>query len=638
MQNRDRPSAALPEIGRVGIFPREKIIPAARDGDAAREIALAAGRVIHRDVEARHRIAAARGAARVLPEIRAGGEGRLERGAVKRALAVRIIVVREQDHRRAVGVGHRAVLAFVQALIRDEVRVAPHAALRAARELIVQREQIRDARVAKLPEERRVRVAGKCAAALAQRLGLVVAIRVNQADAGAREVERVLEFAARGVVVVMALRVHHRLRGIESETARLIESAQPGAGIAEDVVEIVAQDIVHEPHPGVHIVAVVRRFAEVLAEEHRVVARDLGVENGVAVVRIREAAREIELPLHLPRVAVVVRVLVRAESRAKKIRAHMLHRVEPQPVGLCFVHEPARRAVQIILHILAVKIRIRRERRRRDSVARAKAHIRSVRQVAVIFRVLRIAHKLDFRRGTPLGEPEVFVRRAWLLRDVNEVRETEMLHLPRAAIVARVIPFSVKPILRDPQVKILRHESGVDVHRRALVEARHVERAMIHHIVEIHADTETVCRLDEPQQIRLRAVARAHRAALILRAEIERIKHVVAHAQPAAALRRRRHPDRAIARLREFRHLERDLAPARVEILQQRLRAHRDRAGENQRQQAQQRQMWSSEIHGGSRTHGCTAITRTNCFAPGPVTRGTRARIVCTPFATPSTS
>jgi hypothetical protein len=65
-------------------------------------------------------------------------------------------------------------------------------------------------------------------------------------------------------------------------------------------------------------------------------------------------------------------------------------------------------------------------------------------------------------------------------------------------------------------MEILRHHAWVEIDRRVLIEARHVKGAVIHDVVEIHANPKPMRRLHQPHQLRLRPIPRPHRVPLIL--------------------------------------------------------------------------------------------------------------------------
>ena len=93
--------------------------------------------------------------------------------------------------------------------------------LEAAREVLVDFQQVRDLRVTKLSEERGVRVAGERTAGFTQCFGLIVAIRIDEPQSFAGVVNCVLKLAHGGVVAVVAVGVHH------TEPGR--KTAAPGA-------------------------------------------------------------------------------------------------------------------------------------------------------------------------------------------------------------------------------------------------------------------------------------------------------------------------------------------------------------------------------------------------------------------------
>ena len=121
---------------------------------------------------------------------------------------------------------------------------------------------------------------------------------------------------------------------------------------------------------------------------------------------------------------------------------------------------------------------------------------------------------------------------------------------------------------------------------------------MVHHVVEINADAETVRRLHQPQEIGLRAVKRADRPFLVLAAEIKRIKQVIAHRQPAACLGRRWNPEGIVTGFRQFWHLGRDLVPTRVEVFEHGLRPQPGDTGHaDEENQGKQRQARTRGLH-----------------------------------------
>ena len=67
-------------------------------------------------------------------------------------------------------------------------------------------------------------------ARFAKCFGLVITVSVEQTKSGAGEIHGVLEFAARGVVIVVALCVHHSKCWIESARTRTIEAVESVIG------------------------------------------------------------------------------------------------------------------------------------------------------------------------------------------------------------------------------------------------------------------------------------------------------------------------------------------------------------------------------------------------------------------------
>ncbi len=181
--------------------------------------------------------------------------------------------------------------------------------------------------------------------------------------------------------------------------------------------------------------------------------------------------------------------------------------------------------------------------------------------------------ELDFGEGRALAGAEVVVRRPGLLRDVDQVGQPEILHLPGVVVVANVVPLSIETVLGQLEVEILRDEPGINVDRRPGVITGDVKRIVIHDVVEIDANPETVRDFDQAKQFRLRPVAGADRAALIFAPEIEPVPEVVADGKSAAPFGRRREPDRVVTGFGQLRHFLGDFVPVGVEILDHRLAA-----------------------------------------------------------------
>ena len=408
----------------------------------------------------------------------------------------------------------------------------------------------------------------------------MVAIRIDHRQTRAREQKGVLELAFFRVTVIGALRVadRHARAAREAAAAIAVETAQRAG--AEHAVERGTERVIKEAHPGVDV-RLLRRATEVFAEVHRVVAREFGVEGGVAVVRVAEAARQLELLRHLPQIAVRRRVLVAAVLRAEEIIADVLHRVEPQAVSVGAVDFPTGGAGKIVLHVLAVEVRVRGEDRRREAVVRPEADVGAVGFVTIVFGVIRVADELDLRMRAALGGAEVQVRGARFLGDVHEARRAQVPHLELIAVIADARPVAVETVGGDLEMKILRQHAGIEVDGRRGAVTRHVEPAVVHDVIQVDADAEAVRRFHESQEVGLRAVVGGDGAFLILAAEVEGIKQVVAYRQCTAALGRRRKPDRIVPRFGQLGHLGGDLVPTRVEVLQHRLRTQGSGAAEN---------------------------------------------------------
>ena len=497
-------------------------------------------------------------------------------------LAVGIVVVEHDQHGHVIG-GGAAGLAPVEPFPGHVIAVAPDAALVAAGELLMAVKQVGHAVVAPLAEERGVGPARKGPAAFPQRLGVEVAVGVEQPESLAQEVEGVLQFAPRGVVVVVALGVHDAEVGIEPAPAGLVVAGQPVPGTAEAVVQLVAQIVVHQPHARGPVAAVAGGLAEVLAEQQRVVAVALHVEGGVAVVApVAEAVGHVELPLGIAAVACGAGVVV---VGPEEVVRHVLDRVQPQAVELGGLDQPTHAPAQVGAHVLREEIRILREDVRRQAVVGAKADVEVLVRIAapvpgiplrgrdvgvghavVELRMVRMAHEAGL--GTPgaLREAVVLVRS--LVGDVNQVRQAQMDHLPGVAPVPAVVPLAVETVLGAAQVEILRHHAGIHIYGRDFVVGRNVERPVVHDVVHVDADAKPVRGLNQVQQFRLGAVPGRDEPPLAAAAQIERIEKIIAHGKAAATLGRWRQPEGGIAGLGQLGHLVGDLLPTGVEVLE----------------------------------------------------------------------
>src|SRR3954463_6005023 len=104
----------------------------------------------------------------------------------------------------------------------------------AACELTVKPCEVRHLVITEFTEERRRRDARKrIVAAL-----LIVTVGVNQRDAFAEKIIRVLEIAMICVAVVVALRMHHAIGRAESARVALLVASERRTGIPKDVVQI----------------------------------------------------------------------------------------------------------------------------------------------------------------------------------------------------------------------------------------------------------------------------------------------------------------------------------------------------------------------------------------------------------------
>ena len=273
-----------------------------------------------------------------------------------------------------------------------------------------------------------------------------------------------------------------------------------------------------------------------LTEDHGVVPTALLVENRIAVTRIAEAAGQIELALHATEVAGIAGVFVGAGHHAEEKGGHVFDRIEAQTVGFGAVHFPTDRADEVGADVFDVSLAIRRHvgrgvrteffgGRRGPELGPglvdqpAEVDTVAVFVVIVLLGTVEIADEGVFRMGVALVGSEVRIRS--LMRDVDEVGEAEVLHLPSVAPAARVVPLAVKAVLRFAEVEVLRHHAGICLFlalaasRCVLVETRDVEGPVVHDVVEIDADAEAVRHFHQVQQLGFGAVARAHRVALV---------------------------------------------------------------------------------------------------------------------------
>ena len=569
-----------PEVGQFGRAPSEEVVAAGRNDDGAEF-----PRIF---VEAAHeRTVRSLG---VLIEV----STRREAGRDGARLALRSVVVEHRHHGdflggRAVALVAESV-AVVAALIGHVIAVGPTPLLETAGEVVVQLQDVGNARIAELTEEMRVGVARKGTAGFAERAGFVIAVRVNKPYALAEHVVRVLHFLHRGKIAVVAVGVRHADARGETTGAGSVQAGQSSAGIAQVVVQHAAQIVVDQTHAGVDVAAVAGRLSEVLAENHGVVAAALLVEDGIAVVGVAETAGEVELALDAAEIPGIAVVFVFAGHLAEKVVRHVLHRIEAEAIGLGAVDFPAGGPDEVSADVFDVSAAVGEnvslgmlaQRFLRGVGTQRGAGLinqpSEVDRIAVFIAVVllgtvEVADEGIFRMRGTLRATEVSVRR--FMGEVDQVRKPEVQHLPAVLPIPRIVPLAVKTILGDTKMKILRHNAGIKfllplaAGRRGFVEPRDVERPVVHDVVEIHADPEAVRHLHHVLQIGLGAVARAHRVALVFLPEIERIPEIIADREAARAFGRRRQPERTVTRLDQFGHLAGDFRVRNVEELQQ---------------------------------------------------------------------
>src|SRR5205823_661946 len=138
--------------------------------------------------------------------------------------AVRVIVVQQKQHGHAVAIRHRPIFPLVDPLVRDQVAITPPRLLIAAGKLIVDVQKVRQQRIAELTEKIGVGVAWESAAALAQGLGLMVAVGVNRTEPRSSQIKSELELTTRCIIVVMALGIHDSEAVAEPIAAGLIKT------------------------------------------------------------------------------------------------------------------------------------------------------------------------------------------------------------------------------------------------------------------------------------------------------------------------------------------------------------------------------------------------------------------------------
>ncbi len=273
------------------------------------------------------------------------------------------------------------------------------------------------------------------------------------------------------------------------------------------------------------------------AEHHGVVPWEFGVENGIAVVvPVGITAGQVKLLLGLPEVSVIASVAVFSEGCPKEVGRDVLDRIETQPIRLGSIQKPTDGTVEVVLDVFRVVILVLLEIIARQPVSRAEADVSPIRVVAIIFRVVGVAQELDFVGRGAFPGPEVAVGGSRLGSNVDEVGQSEVLNLPLAPPFANVVPFAVVAFIGPPDMKVLRPHPGIEVVGREIVEAWHVECPVVHDVVEVYSDPETVGGLDHAVELDLCSIAGAEGAALFLASQVERVPEVVAYRKPAASL------------------------------------------------------------------------------------------------------
>ena len=262
-------------------------------------------------------------------------------------------------------------------------------------------------------------------------------------------------------------------------------------------------------------------------------------------------------------------VTARGRARvAKETRWRVLHRIEAEAIALGFAHHPHRRTDEVRVHIFNHRITvcsIKRSPRTRDD-REIRVHVVSV--------TARLAQEGNLVRGVAFGDAEVFVHRTAFVREINQTRQRTMLYLPEIPEITDVIPIAERAVGLAAQMEILHGQTRIKIRRRAAVVTGNVKAAMIHDIVEIHAQSEAMRCLDHELQLCFRAVTRRNCAALIFVAKIKRIKQIVTDREHAPGFGRRRQPETRVTRLGDFRHLGGEFVPVHVEQLKHSLAPH----------------------------------------------------------------
>ena len=135
----------------------------------------------------------------------------------------------------------------------------------------------------------------------------------------------------------------------------------------------------------------------------------------------------------------------------------------------------------------------------------------------------------------------------------------------------------------EPQVKVRGHGAGIEVRRHAGIVAGHVASAVVHNVVEIRSQPESMRQRHHSLKFLLRAVASGDGATLVLVAEVERVERIVTDGKATVTLGRRWEPEAGVTGFGDLRDLLANLVPGKVEQLK-----HRFASGRAERQDYQE--------------------------------------------------
>ena len=391
-----------------------------------------------------------------------------------------------------------------------------------------------------------------------------------------------LPLLLRGKVTVVAVGVGHAHALGKSPGTGSIEAVKVTARIAQTIVELRAQIIVDQTHPGIPIATVARGLSEVLAEDHGIVTGHFVLENGITMIGIDEATSPVELPLNTTEVAGIAVVFVGSGLLSEKVVRHVLYRVETESVSLGAINLPTCRANQVSADVLQESSAVGEDvfacLEADFFISRSGAqfgpclvdqdtevsHV-TIFVFVILTRALEVADVGVFRMGGAFGRAMVGVGR--FVGNVDEVGQAEVEHLPAAAPIAGIVPLAVEAVLGFAEVEIFRHHAGVKLglplaaDRGVFVETRDVEGPVVHDVVEINAEPEAVGHCNHVPQISFCAVAGPHRVALVFGAKVERIPQIVTNGETAGRLSRRGEPEGCVAGFGQFRHFLGNLGP-----------------------------------------------------------------------------